>query len=328
MTRLATWSGACRACGAAIHPESIETRPRTRNETPRDRCRHPRRPPRPLSGSRGARPRAPHPPPRRARHESTRGRCRASYDDAVDRRDSGRRRSSIRRETPTPTEPVIATRLIRPSAPASRARASSSNSRSRPTNATPGSIRNGVPASRRHTPRVAERVRAPRQRAERARRRRVALLHQVAVDDGLSRRSSGTPPGRRTGANKPPRLMARLIEFFSRSGDARARSVRGRRRHPAGAAIARGGRRRARSFELRPALGSRCTNRVVRDFSAERDGAGLPLPDLGPSDPGGALNLRPRRAPESAWATRSACSTPWKQDRSTSWRPTRRTTRS
>ncbi len=33
------------------------------------------------------------------------------------------------------------------------------------------------------------------------------------------------------GANKPPRLMARLIEFFSRTGEPRPRSVRGGRRH-------------------------------------------------------------------------------------------------
>ena len=43
----------------------------------------------------------------------------------------------------------------------------------------------------------------------------------------------GHARGKAHGANKPPRLMARLIEFFTRTGRARAGPVRRRRRDPA-----------------------------------------------------------------------------------------------
>ncbi len=96
------------------------------------------------------------------------------------------------------------------------------------------------------------------------------------------------------GANKPPRLMARLIEFFSRSGDLVLDPFAGVGGTLLGAAIARGGRR-ALGFELDPRW-IEVYESVVRDLSAERDGAGPPLPDLGPSDPGGARTFDPSRS--------------------------------
>lgn len=114
------------------------------------------------------------------------------------------------------------------------------------------------------------------------------------------------------GANKPPRLMARLIEFFSRTGELVLDPFAGVGGTLLGAAIARGPRR---------ALGIELDRRwaavfegVVRDLLAERDGAGPALADLGSADPGGprgfdpagvelrvgdALGLIPELAPES-----------------------------
>ena len=110
------------------------------------------------------------------------------------------------------------------------------------------------------------------------------------------------------GANKPPRLMARLIEFFSRSGRARARSVRGRRRHPAG----RGDlpwRRRALGFELDPRW-IEVYESVVRDLSAERDGAGPLLRRPRTIGSGWRSNLRPVALPDAAGRCGPICSTP------------------
>jgi DNA modification methylase len=87
------------------------------------------------------------------------------------------------------------------------------------------------------------------------------------------------------GANKPPRLMARLIEFFSRTGDLVLDPFAGVGGTLLGAAIARGPRR-AIGIELEPRWASTFED-VVRDLSAERDGLGPELADLGPSDPGG-----------------------------------------
>jgi DNA modification methylase len=93
------------------------------------------------------------------------------------------------------------------------------------------------------------------------------------------------------GANKPPRLMARLIEFFSRTGELVLDPFAGVGGTLLGAAIARGPRR---------ALGIELDERwadvfweVVRELSGERDGAGPVLADLGSSDPGGTRSFDP-----------------------------------
>jgi DNA modification methylase len=87
------------------------------------------------------------------------------------------------------------------------------------------------------------------------------------------------------GANKPPRLMARLIEFFSRSGDLVLDPFAGVGGTLLGAAIARGGRR-AIGIELEPRWAA-VFEAVVRDLTAERDGLGPEPADLGTADPGG-----------------------------------------
>ena len=96
------------------------------------------------------------------------------------------------------------------------------------------------------------------------------------------------------GANKPPRLMARLIEFFSRTGELVLDPFAGVGGTLLGAAIARGPRR---------ALGIELDERwvavyqsVVRDALAERDGQGPVLADLGAQDPGGPRSFDPSGA--------------------------------
>jgi DNA modification methylase len=93
------------------------------------------------------------------------------------------------------------------------------------------------------------------------------------------------------GANKPPRLMARLIEFFSRTGETVLDPFAGVGGTLLGAAIARGPRH-AIGIELEPRWASVYEN-VVRDLTAERDGAGPLLADLGPADPGGPRGFDP-----------------------------------
>ena len=93
------------------------------------------------------------------------------------------------------------------------------------------------------------------------------------------------------GANKPPRLMARLIEFFSRTGEEVLDPFAGVGGTLLGAAIARGPRR-AIGIELEPRWGS-IFDRLVVDLSAERDGAGPELADLGSADPGGPRGFDP-----------------------------------
>jgi len=93
------------------------------------------------------------------------------------------------------------------------------------------------------------------------------------------------------GANKPPRLMARLIEFFSRTGDLVLDPFAGVGGTLLGAAIARGPRR-AIGIELEPRWAA-IYERVVRDLSAERDGLGPELADLGSADPGGPRGFDP-----------------------------------
>ncbi len=114
------------------------------------------------------------------------------------------------------------------------------------------------------------------------------------------------------GANKPPRLMARLIEFFTKSGELVLDPFAGVGGTLLGAAIARGPRR-ALGIELAPRW-AEVYARVVTEASAERDGQGPLLADLGPNDPGGqrtfdpagcelrigdALEILPTLAPES-----------------------------
>jgi DNA modification methylase len=87
------------------------------------------------------------------------------------------------------------------------------------------------------------------------------------------------------GANKPPRLMARLIEFFTRSGELVVDPFAGVGGTLLGAAICRGPRR-ALGIELDPRW-AQVYEDVVRDSVAQRDGLGPELTDLGSADPGG-----------------------------------------
>src|SRR6476646_12159531 len=93
------------------------------------------------------------------------------------------------------------------------------------------------------------------------------------------------------GANKPPRLMARLIEFFSKTGELVLDPFAGVGGTLLGAAIARGPRR-ALGIELEPRWAS-IFAAVVRDLAGGRDGAGPELIDLGQNDPGGVRSFDP-----------------------------------
>lgn len=93
------------------------------------------------------------------------------------------------------------------------------------------------------------------------------------------------------GANKPPRLMARLIEYFTKGGELVLDPFAGVGGTLLGAAICRRPRR-AIGFELEPRWVS-VYDGVVRDALAERDGMGPTLADLGPNDPGGPRSFDP-----------------------------------
>jgi DNA modification methylase len=93
------------------------------------------------------------------------------------------------------------------------------------------------------------------------------------------------------GANKPPRLMARLIEFFSRSGELVLDPFAGVGGTLLGAAIARGPRR-ALGFELDPRWAA-VYRETLEALVAERDGLGPRLADLGQADPGGERSFDP-----------------------------------
>jgi len=93
------------------------------------------------------------------------------------------------------------------------------------------------------------------------------------------------------GANKPPRLMARLIEFFTRTGELVLDPFAGVGGTLLGAAIARGPRR-AIGFELSPGWADVYAE-VVAGLVEERDEPGLKLADLGPQDPGGPRTFDP-----------------------------------
>ena len=96
---------------------------------------------------------------------------------------------------------------------------------------------------------------------------------------------------RRHGANKPPRLMARLIEFFTRSGELVLDPFAGVGGTLLGAAMARGPRR-AIGIELDPRWAT-VFEQVLADAAGERDGLGPDLADLGPNDPGGQRPFDP-----------------------------------
>jgi DNA modification methylase len=96
---------------------------------------------------------------------------------------------------------------------------------------------------------------------------------------------------KRHGANKPPRLMARLIEFFTTSGELVLDPFAGVGGTLLGAAIARGPRR---------AIGLEIEQRWVDTFGellrvlpAERDGRGPLVADIGSADPGGERHFDP-----------------------------------
>ena len=88
------------------------------------------------------------------------------------------------------------------------------------------------------------------------------------------------------GANKPPRLMCRLIEFFTRTGELVLDPFAGVGGTLLGAAIAQGPRR-ALGIELDPRWVA-VYEEVVAELATERGGRGPVLADLGSSDPGGA----------------------------------------
>jgi DNA modification methylase len=94
---------------------------------------------------------------------------------------------------------------------------------------------------------------------------------------------------KRHGANKPPRLMARLIEFFTSSGELVLDPFAGVGGTLLGAAIARGPRR---------AIGIEIEDRwvdlyeeLVTKLSGERGGLGPLLADLGTADPVGVRSF-------------------------------------
>src|SRR5881409_1572113 len=101
------------------------------------------------------------------------------------------------------------------------------------------------------------------------------------------------------GANKPPRLMARLIEFFSRTGELVLDPFAGVGGTLLGAAIARPPRR-ALGFELDPRWVSvyedvvRAAGTEDRTHDGTADGNGRTLlRDLGDADPGGTRGFDP-----------------------------------
>ena len=91
------------------------------------------------------------------------------------------------------------------------------------------------------------------------------------------------------GANKPPRLMARLIEFFTRGGDLVLDPFAGVGGTMLGAAMCRSPRR-ALGFEIETRWADVYAE-VVAEEALERDGLGPELADLGDNDPGGPRTL-------------------------------------
>ena len=96
------------------------------------------------------------------------------------------------------------------------------------------------------------------------------------------------------GANKPPRLMARLIEFFSKTGELVLDPFAGVGGTLLGASIARGPRR-AIGIELDQRWAD-IYERLVPELLGERDGLGPVLADLGTADPGEPRRFDPSGA--------------------------------
>ena len=93
------------------------------------------------------------------------------------------------------------------------------------------------------------------------------------------------------GANKPPRLMARLIEFFTKRDELVLDPFAGVGGTLLGAAISRGPRR-AIGIELSPRWAA-VYAQVVAEALATDGGKGPVLADLGTADPGGARGFDP-----------------------------------
>jgi DNA modification methylase len=93
------------------------------------------------------------------------------------------------------------------------------------------------------------------------------------------------------GANKPPRLMARLIEFFTKPGELVLDPFAGVGGTLLGAAVARGPRR-AIGFELSRRW-AEIYAEVVAAAAATDGSPGLQLADLGTQDPGGPRGFDP-----------------------------------
>ena len=93
------------------------------------------------------------------------------------------------------------------------------------------------------------------------------------------------------GANKPPRLMARLIEFFTKPGQLVLDPFAGVGGTLLGAAVARGPRR-AIGFELSRRW-AEIYAEVVAAATATDGSPGLQLADLGTQDPGGPRGFDP-----------------------------------
>lgn len=96
------------------------------------------------------------------------------------------------------------------------------------------------------------------------------------------------------GANKPPRLMARLIEFFTKPGELVLDPFAGVGGTLLGASICRSPRR-ALGFEIEPRWAD-VYERVVSDGLAEQNGDASLLADLGSADPGGPRRFDPANA--------------------------------
>ena len=96
------------------------------------------------------------------------------------------------------------------------------------------------------------------------------------------------------GANKPPRLMAKLIEFFTKPGELVLDPFAGVGGTLLGASICRSPRR-ALGFEIEPRWET-VYRSVVADSLAQQNGDASLLADLGTSDPGGPRRFDPTDA--------------------------------